>query len=247
MKISSSDFKRFSKQIILKNIGINGQKKIFSAKVLVIGAGGLGCPLITYLASSGVGNIGVVDHDKIDLSNLSRQTLYMANDIGKFKVVKIKDKIKKINKKINVTTYKTRLEKYNIKKIIEGYEVICDGTDNFKTRLLINDYCLRQKKILISAAIEKFDGQIFNFNFKKKTPCFRCFMPEVPEINNKCDAEGVMPTLAGLAGVLQANEVIKNILGVKSDMMGKVLIFNSLSLNFRKVKLTKNSKCVNKC
>ena len=247
MKISSSDFKRLSKQIILKNIGVNGQKKIFSAKVLVIGAGGLGCPLITYLASSGVGNIGVVDHDKVDLSNLSRQTLYTTNDIGKLKVVITKDKIKKINKKINVTIYKTRIEKHNIKKILKNYDIICDGTDNFKTRLLINDYCLRQKKILISAAIEKFDGQIFSFNFKKKNPCFRCFMPDVPEISNKCDAEGVMPTLAGLAGVLQANEVIKNILGIKSDITGKVLIFNSLSLNFRKVKLTKNSKCINRC
>ena len=180
MKISNNDFKRFAKQVILKKIGIVGQKKIFSAKVIVVGVGGLGCPLILYLANSGVGNIGIVDDDKVEMTNLNRQVLFNSSDIGKFKVTQAQKVLKKINKKIKVSVFKTKVKKKNINKVFNKFDIICDGTDNFKTRYLINDYCLKNKKILISAAISKFDGQIFKFNFRKKTPCFRCFMPEVP-------------------------------------------------------------------
>ncbi len=247
MQISSKDFKRFSKQIILKNIGTYGQKKIFSSKVLVVGAGGLGCPLIIYLANSGVGNIGLVDNDRVDISNLNRQVIFTTQDIGKFKVIQAKKAIKKINKKIKVTIYKDKVTKKNIKDIMNKFDIICDGTDNFETRYLINDYCLKYKKILISAAISKFDGHIFNFNFKKKTPCFRCFMPEVPILENNCESEGVMSTLAGIAGTLQANEVINSILNNKKNLPGEMLVFNSLTTNFRKIKLKKNPNCIKEC
>ena len=247
MQISSKDFKRFSKQIILKNIGTYGQKKIFSSKVLVVGAGGLGCPLIIYLANSGVGNIGLVDNDRVDISNLNRQVIFTTQDIGKFKVIQAKKAIKKINKKIKVTIYKDKVTKQNIKDIMNKFDIICDGTDNFETRYLINDYCLKYKKILISAAISKFDGHIFNFNFKKKTPCFRCFMPEVPILENNCESEGVMSTLAGIAGTLQANEVINSILNNKKNLPGEMLVFNSLTTNFRKIKLKKNPNCIKEC
>ena len=140
--IKSEDYKKYYKQIILKKIGVVGQKKIFKSKVLVVGAGGLGCPLILYLAYSGVGNIGIVDHDKIELSNLSRQVLFKKKDIGKYKISVSKKAIKKINQKINVEVFKEKINKKNINKIAKNYDIICDGTDNFKSRFLINDYCL---------------------------------------------------------------------------------------------------------
>ena len=172
MALNLKEFKRFEKQIILKKIGISGQKKIKKAKVLIIGMGGLGCPLLTYLASSGINNIGIVDHDKIELGNLNRQILFDTSDLGKYKVYQAKEKIRKIYKKIKLKTFKIKITKKNIKSIIKEYDIICDGTDNFKTRLLINDYCKKNKKILISAAISKFDGHLFKFNFKKKNTMF---------------------------------------------------------------------------
>jgi len=247
MKIRSSELLRYSKQIILKKIGIMGQKKISSAKVLIIGVGGLGCPLILYLANTGIGNIGLVDNDKVDLSNLNRQIIFNSSDIGKSKVIQAKKFLKKINKKIKVRIYKDRLTEINSKKILNNYDIICDCSDNFATRYLLNDYSLKNKKILISAAISKFDAHIFNFNFKKNVPCYRCFMPEIPDLDNKCDAEGILPTVAGIAGTLQANEVIKSIIDNKSELNGKMIILNTLNLNFRKIKLSKNSHCIKSC
>ena len=150
MKFYLSDFKRFESQIILKKIGVSGQKKIQNSKVLIIGMGGLGCPLVTYLASAGVCNIGIVDYDKVELGNLNRQTLFNFSDLGKYKVFQAKKKIKKIYKKIKVKTYKTSISSKNIEKILKNYEIICDATDNFETRYLINDSCKKNKKILIS-------------------------------------------------------------------------------------------------
>ncbi len=247
MKTDFNHFKRFEKQIILKKIGYSGQKKIFSAKVLVVGLGGLGCPLITYLAASGIGQIGIVDFDKVELSNLNRQTLFNANDIGKLKVIQGKKAINRINKKIKVKIFKKKITSKNIKNIMGKFDIICDGTDNFDTRYLINDYCLTNKKILISSAINKFDGQIIKFNFKKKSPCYRCFMPEKPNVDNNCQAEGIFSPVAGIMGTLQANEVLKTILGEKNDLSSRLLIFDALKTEFRKTKLSINPKCVNKC
>ena len=230
---------------MLKKIGISGQKKIFKSKVLIIGAGGLGCPLILYLSYSGVGNLGIVDHDKIELSNLSRQILFTKKDIGKYKTSVSKKVAREINKKIIIKTFTQKINKLNINKIARDYPIICDGTDNFETRLLINDYCIKYKKILISSAINRFDGQLFNFDFRKKTPCFRCFMPESPNEDLNCESEGIMTTLAGIAGSLQANEVIKSILSIKNNLNGNIMIFNALNSDFRKVKLLKNPNCKN--
>ena len=243
--IKETDYQKYYRQLILKKIGVVGQKKIFDSKVAVIGAGGLGCPLILYLAYSGVGNMGIIDNDKIELSNLSRQILFTKNDIGKFKTDISKKAVKKINAKIKIKTFTKRLKISNIDEILGNYNIVCDGTDNFESRLLINDYCLKNKKILISSAINKFDGQLFYFDFKKKIPCFRCFMPEVPDINQNCESDGIMTTLAGIAGSMQANEVIKSALNMKNDLNGKIMIFNALDSNFRKVKLSKNPKCKN--
>ena len=218
-----------------------------NSKVLIVGMGGLGCPLAIYLANLGIGNIGVVDDDKVEISNLNRQIIFNYSDIGKFKVDTAYKKLKKINKSLKVKIFKTRIDKSNIKKIIRNYDIICDGTDNFKTRLLINDFCVEQKKILISAAVSGFNGHLFKFNFKKKTPCFRCYMPEAPDNENNCEDEGVTPPLTGIMGTIQANEVMNTILNVKTDLDNKILILNSLNMNVRKVKLSKNRACANKC
>jgi molybdopterin-synthase adenylyltransferase len=247
MKITLDYFKRFEKQIILKKIGIAGQKKILSSKVLVIGTGGLGCPLITYLAASGVGKIGIVDFDKVEASNLNRQTLFKTGDIGKFKVDQVKKEINRVNKNINVITFKKKLTSKNINNIFKKFDIICDGTDNFMTRYLINDYSQKNKKILISAAISKFEGHLFKFNFKKKGPCFRCFMPEIPSIENNCQTDGIFSPVAGIMGSLQANEVLKTILNIKSDLSSQILIFDSLKTEFRKLKILIHQKCINKC
>ena len=247
MVLNLKEFERFEKQIILKKVGISGQKKIKGATVLIIGMGGLGCRLLTYLASSGVNNIGIVDYDKIELGNLNRQILFNTSDLGKYKVNQAKIKIKKIYKQIKIKTLKIKITKKNIKTILKGYDIICHGTDNFDTRLLINDYCKKNKKILISAAISKFDGHLFKFNFKKKTPCFRCFMPQQPIREMNCDVEGIFPPVAGILGSLQANEVLKTILDLKDDLNGNILIFDSLKMILRKTKIKINPKCSNIC
>ena len=247
MKFQLGQFKRFEKQIILKKIGLTGQKKLLSSKVLIIGMGGLGCPLLTYLTASGVGKIGIVDHDKIEISNLNRQTLFNIDDIGKYKVDQAKKVIKKTNKAINIFSYKKKITKENINKICKSFDIICDGTDNFVTRYLINDYCLKKKKILITSAISKFDGQLIKFNFKKRGPCYRCFMPTPPISENNCQNDRIFSPVAGIMGSLQANEVLKSILNTKDSFDNRLLIFDSLKTEFRKLKIIINPKCVNKC
>ena len=247
MAIKFKEFKRFEKQIILKKVGIAGQDKIKKAKVLIIGIGGLGCPLLTYLASSGISNIGIVDHDKVELGNLNRQILFNTSDLGKYKVVQAKSKVIKIYKQIKIKTFKKKISTKNINSILKDYSIICDGTDNFETRYLINDYCKSKKKILISGAISKFDGHLFKFDFKKKIPCFRCFMPELPIRENNCETEGIFSPVAGILGSLQANEVLKTVLNLKDDLNNNFLVFNSLKMTLRRVKINKNPKCLNKC
>ena len=247
MQLGLKDFKRFEKQIILKKVGLAGQKKIINAKVLIIGIGGLGCPLLTYLAASGVGTIGIADPDKIELSNLNRQTLFNNNDLGKYKVDQAKSSINKINKKIKIKIFKKKITAKNIKSTIRDFDIICDGTDNFETRYLVNDGCKKMKKILISAAISKFDGHLYKFNFKKKTSCYRCFMPDKPVLERNCETEGIFSPVAGILGSLQANEVLKTIIGLKNGLDNQMMIFNSIKINLRKVKLSLNPKCKNKC
>ena len=247
MNLDLKQFRRFEKQIILKKIGINGQKKIFKSKVLIIGIGGLGCPLLTYLAASGVGTIGIVDHDRVELSNLNRQTLFVTKDIGKFKVIQAKNYINKINKKIKIKTFRLKVSLSNVKSIIKGFDIICDGTDNYETRYIINDQCKKSKKVLISAAISKFDGHLYKFNFRKNGCCYRCFMPDKPNEENNCDAEGIFSPLAGILGSLQASEVLKTILDFKDDLNNQMIVFDSIKLSFRNIKLSRNPYCKNKC
>ena len=242
LKLNKYEIEKFSRQIILKNIGALGQKKIIESKVLIVGMGGLGCPVAEFLARAGVGLLGIIDSDYVELSNLHRQSLYDVNDLNKFKVTAAKKKLKKINSKTKVFCYKVRLSKNNYTQIIKNYDYIVDGSDNFKTKFLVNDFCKKSKKFLVSGAINKFEGHIFTFDFKnKKTPCIRSFFQEkeiVDDINN-CEYEGVVGTVAGIIGTIQANEILKKILKIGKNLNGQILILDLLNLNFRKVKLKK--------
>ena len=245
-QLNKKIIERFSRQIVLKDIGFLGQKKILSSKVLIIGAGGLGSPVAEFLSRAGIGSVGIVDDDKVSLSNLHRQSLYNTSDIGKFKVKVAKDKIKKINSNTKVTIYKTRLNNVNFKKIINSYDYIVDGSDNFKTKFLLNDLCLKFKKTLVVGAISKFDGHIFTFNFKnKKNSCLRCFFQETKISDDllNCESEGILGTVAGIVGTIQANEVLKKILNIGVGLEGHILILDLLNLTFRKVKIKKRKNC----
>ena len=247
MNLNLKDLQRFEKQIILKKIGVSGQKKILNSRVLIIGIGGLGCPLLTYLAGSGVGLIGIVDFDKVEISNLNRQTLFTTSDIGKSKVGQAKSRILKINHKVKIKAFNKKITSENVKMLIKDFDIICDGTDNYHARYLINDQCKKSKKILVSAAISKFDGHLFKFNFKKKGSCFRCFMPEKPSNENNCGTEGIFSPVAGILGSLQANEVLKTILNLKDNFDNQMMIFDAIKNNFRTVKLSRSPNCKNKC
>ena len=242
LTLNKKQIERFSRQIILKDIGTIGQKKIIKSKVLIIGMGGLGCPVAEFLARAGVGSIGIIDSDNVDLSNIHRQSLYDINDLKKSKVVAAKTKLKKINSEIKVKSYKIRLNKNNYSKIIKEYDYIVDGSDNFKTKFLINDFCKVSKKFLVSGAISKFDGHVFTFDFKNKnTPCIRSFFQEdkISDDILNCEYEGILGTVAGIIGTIQANEILKKILNIGKNLNGYILILDLLNLNFRKVKLNK--------
>ena len=246
MKFSKKQIDRYSRQIILKKIGTVGQKKLLKSNVLIVGAGGLGSPIAIYLAALGIGRIGIIDKDSVEISNLSRQIIFSTNDIKKSKSLVAINKLKKINPDIKLHSFKSKLTKKNINKIAENFDLIVDGSDNFRTRFLINDYCLKNQKILVSGAISKFDGQVYTFNFKKKnSPCLRCFISNTPDdldIDN-CEYEGVLGTLGGIIGSIQANEVAKEILEIGNTLCGYILIIDALKLTFRKVRLNKRSNC----
>jgi len=237
---------RYSRQIVLKNVGIVGQKKIINSKVLIVGAGGLGCPISDLLARSGIGLLGVIDFDKVSLSNIHRQTLYTTKDIGKFKVKVLKKKLNLINKEVNVKIYNKKADDKNLKKIINKYDIIVDGSDNFKTKFLLNEFSLKFKKKLIVGAISKFDGHIFSFNFSKKsTPCLKCFYQTEPSDDFlNCESEGILGSTANIIGGIQANEVIKIILGIGKNLKSNIFILDFLNLNFRKVVFKKRKNCI---
>ena len=242
LRLDKNQIERFSRQIILKKIGTLGQKKIIGSKVLIVGMGGLGCPVAEFLTRAGVGSLGIIDSDKVELSNIHRQSLYDIGDIKKFKVLAARKKLKRINSKTKINCYRIRLDNNNFGKFLKKYDYIVDGSDNFKTKFLINDFCKISKKFLVTGAISKFDGHIFTFDFsKKKTPCIRSFFQE-KEISDdilNCDEEGILGTVAGIIGTIQANEILKKILNIGKSLNGYILILDLLNLNFRKVKLNK--------
>ena len=244
-KLNKKEVEKFSRQIILKNIGALGQKKILKSKVLIIGMGGLGCPAADFLTRSGIGTLGIIDHDNVSLSNLHRQSLYSEKDLNQSKVKVSKKKLNIINSKTKINIFNYKLDKKNFKKIIKSYDYIIDGTDNFESKFLINDLSQEYKKFLVTGAISKFDGHIFTFNFKNKNnPCLRDFYQEETisdEVLN-CEYEGILGTVAGIVGTMLANEVLKKILNIGKNLNGSIFIIDLLNLNFRKVKINKRKK-----
>ena len=241
-KLNKKEIEKFSRQIILRNIGALGQKKIQKAKVLIIGMGGLGCPAAEFLTRSGIGTLGLADYDKVGLSNIHRQILYSEKDINKSKVKISKKKLNEINPKTRINIFDYKLDKIKFNKIIKDYDYIIDGTDNFESKFLINDLSLKYKKFLVVGAISKFDGHIFNFDFKiKNNPSLRDFYQEDVVTNDilNCEYDGILGTVAGIVGTMQANEILKKILNIGQNLNGFVLILDLLNLSMRRVKLRK--------
>jgi len=244
---TEEQIKRYARHIILPEVGGKGQEKLLNSKVLVIGAGGLGSPAILYLAAAGVGTIGIVDFDVVDFSNLQRQVIHNTERVGTPKVESAKKTVEMLNPDVKVITYNTRISKENIMAIIKDYDVVLDGTDNFPTRFLINDACYFAGKPLVSAAMLRFEGQVsvFDYRNKENSPCYRCLFPEPPPpgLVPTCQEAGILGSIGGIMGCIQATEAIKLILGIGEPLVGKLLIMDALSMDFRKVKLRKDPNC----
>jgi sulfur-carrier protein adenylyltransferase/sulfurtransferase len=242
--LSAEQRERYSRHLLIPEIGLEGQTKLLEAKVLLLGAGGLGSPTALYLAAAGVGTLGIVDNDVVDLSNLQRQVAHSNDRIGMPKVDSAEIAIKEINPDVNVVKYETRLDASNIMEIIEGYDVIVDGVDNFPTRYLLNDATVRLGIPVVSASILGFDGQLSVFK-PHDGPCYRCLYPTPPpaELAPSCGANGVLGVLPGTMGMLQATEVVKLIVGAGEPLIGRLLLYDALAASFTELKVRRDPEC----
>jgi sulfur-carrier protein adenylyltransferase/sulfurtransferase len=242
--LSNEEIARYSRHLILPEVGMEGQKKLKAAKVLCVGTGGLGSPLALYLAAAGIGTLGLVDFDVVDSSNLQRQIIHSTADIGRPKIDSAEERLKGLNPFINIVKYDTMLTSANALEIIRQFDVIADGTDNFQTRYLVNDACVLTGKPNAYGSIFRFEGQASVFA-TKDGPCYRCLYPEPPPpgLVPSCAEGGVLGILPGLVGVIQATEAIKLILGVGEPLIGRLLLVDALNMNFRQLKLRKNPDC----
>jgi sulfur-carrier protein adenylyltransferase/sulfurtransferase len=242
--LSEEQIERYSRQILLPNVGGKGQEKLLNAKVLIIGAGGLGSPAALYLASAGIGKIGIVDSDKVEINNLQRQIVHSMKEVGKPKVESAKNRLNAINHDVDVIPYNLRVTSENITDIIKEYDIVIDGSDNFPTRYLVNDACVLSNKPLSHGGIFRFDGQAITI-LPRESACYRCLFPEPPPpgLVPSCQEAGILGAVAGIIGTIQANEVLKYILGVGNLLTGKLLVFNALDSSFRQVKVPKHPEC----
>lgn len=250
MTLSDNQLDRYARHIILSEIGGPGQKKLLDSKVLVIGAGGLGSPVLMYLAAAGVGTIGIVDDDKVTLSNLQRQIIHATGNIGEVKTSSAQKALFDINPDTKVILHQVRLTDDNAAALIKEYDIVADGCDNFETRIAVNGACYQEKVPLVSAALMKFDGQLATFRpFDKAIdgnplPCYQCLVPKVPGFEGQSCAEvGILGTIAGVMGTMQATEVIKEILGIGDSLAGKLMLYNGLETSFKTIKLPKDPGC----
>ena len=244
-ELSNEEIRRYSRHLIMPEVGIEGQRKLKAARVLAIGAGGLGSPLTVYLAAAGIGTIGIVDNDVVDDSNLQRQILYGSSDVGRPKLQAAAERIRDMNPNVEVVPYETRLDSSNALEIFRDYDIIADGTDNFPTRYLVHDACVLTGKPNVYASIFRFEGQASVF-WAEKGPCYRCLYtePPPPGLVPSCAEGGVLGILPGLLGVIQATETIKLVLGSGDSLVGRLLLVDALSMRFRELKLRKNPDCV---
>ncbi len=242
--LSNDEILRYARHLILPEVGMEGQQKLKAARVLCIGAGGLGSPLALYLAAAGVGTLGIVDFDIVDVTNLQRQILHTTDDVGRRKLDSAADKLKALNPFLNLKTYETRLTSENALELFREFDMVADGTDNFPTRYLVNDACVLTGKPNIYGSIFRFEGQASVFA-TEGGPCYRCLYPEPPPpgLVPSCAEGGVLGILPGLVGVIQATEVIKLILGQGDSLIGRLLLVDALGMKFRELKLRKNPEC----
>jgi len=244
--LTDAQLERYARHVVLDEVGEEGQLKLLNAKVLVVGAGGLGSPLIQYLAAAGVGRIGVVDDDTVDISNLQRQTIHRLDDVGRPKALSAADFVHRLNPEIKVDVHMTRLTRGNA-EMIADYDLVADGTDNFRTRYLLNDMCVQMKRTLVSAALLRFDGQlgVFKPHAGQAYPCYRCIFPEEPpaDLIPRCETAGIFGAVAGILGSLQATEVLKELLGLGATMAGRLMLYDGLSAQIRIVKVKRRADC----
>ncbi|MEW6040609.1 MAG: molybdopterin-synthase adenylyltransferase MoeB [Elusimicrobiota bacterium] len=242
--LNDSQIERYSRQIILPHVGGKGQRKLLDAKVLLIGVGGLGSPVALYLTGAGVGTLGILDSDNVELNNLHRQIIYSTDEIGKNKVEVAVQKLKRSNPDVNLIPHSVRLTSQNAMKIIGDYDIVVDASDNFPTRYLVNDACVLSKKSLVHGAFFRYDGQAMVIK-PQEGPCYRCLFPEPPPpgVVPACQEAGVLGALAGVIGLIQATETLKLILGVGEPLVGKLIIFNSFEMSFRKLSVPRDKNC----
>ena len=243
-KLSKQELNRYSRHLVLPEVGIKGQEKIKQGKVLVVGAGGLGSPALMYLAAAGVGTIGIADFDKVEENNLQRQIIHSTKDVGALKTESAKNAINNLNPNISVKVYNEKLNSKNALEIIKKYDVVIDGSDNFPTRYLLNDACVLSKKPLVYGSIFRFEGHASVFNYEDG-PCYRCLFPNPPPRNAvpSCAEAGVLGVLPGVIGTIEATEALKIILGIGETLSGRFLVYDALSITFRELKLGKNKNC----
>ena len=243
--LTDDELERYARHVILEEVGEEGQIKLLESKVLVVGAGGLGAPVLMYLAAAGIGTLGIVDHDVVDLSNLQRQIIHSVDDIGRPKTRSAAERLETINPDITIIEHRTRLTANNAAELFADYDLIVDGSDNFAARYLCNDTCYSLKKPLVSAALVRFEGQLSTFKAYDGGPCYRCLFPEPPDPDMvpRCDTVGIFGAVAGVMGSLQATEVLKELLGLGTSMSGQLLLFDALDQTFRKIKVPKDPDC----
>jgi molybdopterin/thiamine biosynthesis adenylyltransferase len=242
--LTDSQLERYQRHILLREIGGAGQRRLLDAKVLVVGAGGLGAPALMYLAAAGIGTIGIVDDDIVSLSNLQRQVIFSTGEIGASKSETAARRLQGLNPDVRLNVHPVRLTAANAAELVGPYDLVLDGCDNFETRFAVNAACLALGKTLVSAAIGEFDGQLAVFKADRAAqPCYRCFVPEIPEGAATCTEQGVVGALAGVLGTWAALETVKELVGFGESLAGKLVLFDGLSAVTRKVKLRRDPKC----
>jgi adenylyltransferase/sulfurtransferase len=245
LDFTEAEIRRYSRHILLEEVGGTGQARLRAARVLIVGAGGLGSPLALYLAAAGVGTIGIVDHDHVELSNLQRQIAHTTARIGTGKAESAAAAIRAINPEVTVVPHPVRLDAANARALVADYDIVCDGTDNFAARFLAADACALERRTLVSAAVLRFEGQLSVFKPHEGGPCYRCLYPEAPPAGlvPTCSEAGVLGAVTGVMGTLQATEVLKEIIGIGETLAGRLLIWDALAMRFRIVRLRRDPAC----
>ncbi len=247
MELTERQFQRYARHLILDEVGEEGQEKLLQSRVLVVGAGGLGSPLLLYLAAAGVGTIGIIDNDKVDLTNLQRQIVHATARVGELKVESARASLAAVNDDVRIETHAARLGPDNAADIIARYDLVADGSDNFATRYLLTDQCFHLRKPLVAAALSPFEGQLSTFRpyLGAGHPCYRCLFrdPPPPDMVPRCEEAGILGAVAGVMGTLQAVEVLKELLGLGDSLDGTLLIYDALQARFHRIRIAKDADC----